>query len=219
VADNQVKATKVLDGNFSFQDTTNGLIVLQDFALRDFGFGVSSTNDYIFRLLNSAAGTINLNVEGGGTFGGDVAVNGGDITSSSATLNCFNTTSTTVNAFGKATALTVGEDKSGTTTVRNKLVNAFKTDTAGTGTIDTAGVNVIYLNPTGGAYNLTTLSNGADGQRVTLINIHATNAVTIKDGTGNIQCAADVTLGAKGCRTLVYSSALTAWVMDGNNTN
>jgi hypothetical protein len=167
------------------------------------------------RLTINSAGLVrvfqNLQVDG------DVAVNGGDITSTASTFNLVNATPTTVNFAGAATALTMGASASGTTSIRNKLRVGSKTDTATTGTIDTAGVSVIYLNP-GSPYNLTTLSNGAAGDVVTLVNVSA-NTVTIKDGTGNIQCGADVSLAAKGARMLVYSAASSEWLMIGNNSN
>ena len=55
------------------------------------------------------------------TLTGDLAVNGGDITTSQTTATVFNTTATTVNAFGAATSLNLGA-ATGTTTVGNSLV-------------------------------------------------------------------------------------------------
>ena len=55
------------------------------------------------------------------TLTGDAAVNGGDITTTATTATVFNTTATTVNAFGAATTLNIGGG-SGTTTVGNSLV-------------------------------------------------------------------------------------------------
>jgi hypothetical protein len=54
------------------------------------------------------------------TLPGDLAVNGGDITTTSATANVVNATATTVNIGGAATAMTIGAT-TGTTTVRNDL--------------------------------------------------------------------------------------------------
>ena len=54
------------------------------------------------------------------TLSGDIAVNGGDITTTATTATVFNTTATTVNAFGAATTLSIGAT-SGTTTVNNNL--------------------------------------------------------------------------------------------------
>ena len=54
------------------------------------------------------------------TLTGDAAVNGGDITTTQTTATVFNTTATTVNAFGAATTLSLGA-VTGTTTVNNNL--------------------------------------------------------------------------------------------------
>jgi hypothetical protein len=54
------------------------------------------------------------------TLPGDLAVNGGDITTTQTTANVFNTTATTVNAFGAATAINIGAN-TGTTTINNDV--------------------------------------------------------------------------------------------------
>ena len=53
------------------------------------------------------------------TISGDLAVNGGDMTSTATTFNLLNSTITTLNAGGAATAVTIGANGSGTTTIRN----------------------------------------------------------------------------------------------------
>lgn len=55
------------------------------------------------------------------TLTGDIAVNGGDITTTATTASIFNTNATTVNFAGEATTLNIG-GSSGTTTVGNSLV-------------------------------------------------------------------------------------------------
>ena len=74
-------------------------------------------------------GTITLpgdgNFDGDVTIGGDLAVNGGDITSTSATFNLLNQ-STTVNAFTNAGTLNIGKT-SGTATVNNPTVVGTQT--------------------------------------------------------------------------------------------
>lgn len=78
--------------------------------------------------INGVAGTtVDLGLETGDspqfvglTLTGDAAVNGGDVTTTATTATVFNTNATTVNAFGAATALTLGAT-SGDTTVRNNL--------------------------------------------------------------------------------------------------
>ena len=54
------------------------------------------------------------------TVGGDLAVNGGDLTSSAATFNLINTTPATINFGGNATAISIGKN-TGTTTVNHAL--------------------------------------------------------------------------------------------------
>lgn len=62
-----------------------------------------------------------INTTGSFTTSGDIAVNGGDLTTTSTTFNLINTTATTVNFAGAATAIAVGA-ATGTTTVNNNLV-------------------------------------------------------------------------------------------------
>jgi hypothetical protein len=147
---------------------------------------------------------------------GDLAVNGGDLTSSQSAFNLLNTTVATLNIGGAATAVNIGAT-TGVTAIKNRLRRASRTDTGTSGTVDSANANQVFLNP-GSPYNLTTISNGADGDEIVLVNISA-NTVTVKDGTGNIQCGADVALAANGARMLTYSSAKSAWLMVGNNAN
>jgi len=59
-------------------------------------------------------------VTGAGTITGDLAVNGGDITTTAATATVFNATATTLNIGQAATTVSVGA-LTGTTTVRNGL--------------------------------------------------------------------------------------------------
>ena len=51
----------------------------------------------------------NLNVGGNGVITGDLAVNGGDITTTATTFNLLNTTATTLNIGGAATTIDIGE--------------------------------------------------------------------------------------------------------------
>ena len=75
-------------------------------------------------------GTITLpgdgNFTGDVTIGGDLAVNGGDITTTATTFNLLETNATTVNAFGAATAIDIGAT-SGTATINNPTVVGTQT--------------------------------------------------------------------------------------------
>jgi len=76
--------------------------------------------------INNNTPAYTLDVTGDGrittnlTLGGDLAVNGGDITTTQTTASVFNTTATTVNAFGAATAVNLG-NSSGIVTVNGDL--------------------------------------------------------------------------------------------------
>jgi hypothetical protein len=94
----------------------------------------------------------NLHVGGDEVLTGDLAVNGGDITTSATTFNLLNATATTVNAFGAATAINIGfgGESDGLTTIKHdvKLIGDLNigpvgTDNftvhAGNGNTETAG--------------------------------------------------------------------------------
>ena len=109
-------------------------------------------------------GTVTLpgdgNFDGDVTIGGDLAVNGGDITSTSATFNLLNTAGcTTVNAFTNAGTLQIGKT-SGTATINNPTVVGTQTtqnlwNTVAT-TVNFAGAaNIINMGT-----NVTTLDLG-----------------------------------------------------------
>ncbi|CAB4134994.1 Tip attachment protein J [uncultured Caudovirales phage] len=61
-----------------------------------------------------------LDVTGNGKFSGDIAVNGGDITTTQTTFNLINATATTLNIGGASTATNIGA-ATGTTTIGNDL--------------------------------------------------------------------------------------------------
>lgn len=66
------------------------------------------------------------------TFTGDIAVNGGDLTTTATTFNLINSNATTVNLAGAGTAITIGASGSGTTTLRNTTVAMSGAATVGT---------------------------------------------------------------------------------------
>ena len=105
----------------TISDLTAGRVVLAGTS----GSIVDSAN-----LTFSAGGLIvgagGINITGISTFStdlvvtGDLQVNGGDVTSTTASLNLFNANVTTANVLGAGTALIIG-DTTGITTVRNNL--------------------------------------------------------------------------------------------------
>jgi len=72
----------------------------------------------------SVGSTVSITLSTGNiTTSGDIAVNGGDITTTSATATLFNTNATNVAIGSSATALTIGSAAgTGTTTVNNNLI-------------------------------------------------------------------------------------------------
>jgi hypothetical protein len=82
-------------------------------------FSVSSTGMFI----NTAAGANTVQIAASTgliTTSGDIAVNGGDITTTSATATLFNSNATAVSIASSGTAITIGS-AAGTTTINNSL--------------------------------------------------------------------------------------------------
>jgi hypothetical protein len=102
-------------------------------------FSVSSTG----MLINTAVGVNTINIAastGNITTSGDIAVNGGDITTTSATATLFNSTATAVAIASAGTSVSIGSAAgTGTTTINNSLT--------GKGTNN----NIDMLNVTGSA--------------------------------------------------------------------
>ncbi len=73
----------------------------------------------------------NLDVTLDGVIGGDLAINGGDLTTTSTTFNLVDANATTVNFAGDATTINIGAD-TGTTTINNDLTVNGLTDIYGT---------------------------------------------------------------------------------------
>jgi len=104
---------------------------------------------------------------------GDLAVNGGDITTNQTTFNLLDTTATTVNAFGAATTIDIGA-ATGTTTINNDLTIDGSTTIKGS----TSGYSTFSAPATGS--NLTYVLPGVAG---------AANEVLTNDGSGNLSWA------------------------------
>jgi len=97
----------------------------------------------------------------------DLNIDGGDLTVSTAVFNLVNTTATTVNAFGAATAITLGAT-TGTTTIRNDLTVKGSLTVEGTvTTIDSVTVSVDDKNIELGSVTTPTDAT-ADGGGITL---------------------------------------------------
>lgn len=75
------------------------------------------------------------------TLTGNLQINGGSLTTNQTTMNVFNTTATTVNAFGAATAVNIG-NAAGTTTINGNLVVNGTTTTVNSTTLTVDDKNI-----------------------------------------------------------------------------
>lgn len=152
----------------------------------DYGFGIesgalwSSVSSGADSFLWYAANTNIATLSGSGnlTLAGDLAVNGGDITSTQGSFNFLASGVTSLNLATAATSITIGNASAGTTTVRNNL--AITTNTNSTSITDgalavTGGVGIqgdlrvggtIFGNVsvTGSITTATNLGGGTAGQ-------------------------------------------------------
>lgn len=83
-----------------------------------------------------------------------------------------------------------------------------------------AGVDRLDLNPSSGAANLTGFIAGADGQEVTVSNIHATNAITLNNQSASstaanrFRASDDIVISAGNALLLkYYGGTVTRWVV------
>jgi len=113
-----------------------------------------------------------LNVGGTFTLTDDLAVNGGDLTTTQTTFNLLNATATTVNAFGAATTIEIGA-ATGTTNINNNLVVDLDLQVKG-GNITTDQTSFNLLNTTATTVNAfgaaSTLNLGATSGTATIAN-------------------------------------------------
>ena len=126
-------------------------------------------------VVENTSGTDNLTVDTSGNVvvAGDLAVNGGDLTTTQTTFNLLDTTATTVNAFGAATTIDIGA-ATGTTTINNDLTVDGSTTIKGS----TSGYSTFSAPATGS--NLTYVLPGVAG---------AASTVLTNDGSGNLSWA------------------------------
>jgi len=174
-----------------------------------------------------------LAVTGATTLTDDLAVNGGDITTSASTFNLLNTNATTLNFAGAATALNLGAT-SGTTTVKNNLdvdlsLNArdlqstvignvtpaeatFTTLTSqGTTQLSLTSATAINTTPIGNATPSTgvfTTLTGDDVYVTTSANLSPTGTVTVNPGT--LGAIDNVAIGANTPSTAEFTTLETS---------
>jgi len=138
------------------------------------------------------------------TVAGDIAVNGGDITSTSSTCALFNSGVSTINLGGAASAITIGDSTTATTTLRGgTLVGNTTTQNV----FDTTATTV---NSFGGATTLNIGYDGISSNSTTNIAVGAiTSGITrtINIGTGGLTGVTNISLGYNGGGTTFLNSA------------
>jgi len=166
---------------------------------------------------------------------GDVAVNGGDVTTTATTATVFNTNATTLNVGGAATTLNLGAALGGITTVNSHLTVAANKNFAqsGTGTFFT-GTGGVFLNgittvsnavlkigtPSTGSYGTIVLENGSSSAyNITLkapsTALTASRTITLPDATGTIALAGKIPVAIP----VGTSAKLDNSVVNGGSTN
>lgn len=210
--------------------------------------GTVTTNKTTFTLLNTTATTVNafgaataisLGAASGNTtinnnavVTGDVAVNGGDITTSATTFNLVNGTATTLNIGGAATTLNIGNASGvqtitvGGSTTANSTYNIatgatgstfIKTVNVGTGANTGSTTNVNIGSSNGGT---TTVNSGTIVGAATTQNVFNTTATTVNAfgaattlnvgaNTGTLTIASNTIVGAATTQNLFNTVATT----------
>ena len=206
-----IKHDLKVDGDLTVDGTLNlgnDVTIAGDLAVNG---GDLTTTATTFNLLNANATTVNFAGAGtavsiGAATGtttinnantvvtGDLAVNGGDITSSAVTVNILAATSTTVNAFGAATALNLGA-ATGTTIVRNNFEVDLNTTLNGSLTVDLGATVTGDLAVNGGDITTSSATFNLLNANATTVNF-AGAATTLEigaaTGTTNINNNLDV---------------------------
>ena len=161
------------------------------------------------------------------TIGGDVAINGGDLTTSQTTFNLLNATATTLNIGGASTATAIGA-ASGTTTVKADLTVDGDVQVKG-GDLTTNQTTFNLLNTTATTLNVggaaTTLEIGAATGTTNInnnldvdgdVNIDGGD-LTVSTSTFNLANTTATTLNIGGAATTVSIGANTGTTTVNNN--
>ena len=78
----------------------------------------------------------------------------------------------------------------------------------------------INVSMSSGNANLNTISGGRDGDVIILSTVNVGGTLTVKDGTGNIECGTDFAMVTVLDRmTLMYDGSISKWVQLARSTN
>jgi hypothetical protein len=134
---------------------------------------------------------------GNSTFGGDIAVNGGDITTTSTgTATVFNTNATTLNIGQASTTVSIGA-ATGTTTVRNDLSSGAVTSS---GNVAANGGSLTTTQTTANLFNDTATTLNIGG---------AATTIGLGTSTGTFTIGTPTIVGTQTTQTLWNTTATT----------
>ncbi len=211
------KNTLTLAGTTAATNTTTGALQVRG------GAGIGG-DVYLGQILNVAGNT---------TLQGDLAVNGGDITSSQTTFNLLNSGVTTLNLAGAGTAVTIGTT-TGFTNIRNlfTLTNTTNATSTITGALRVAGGAGIGRDLYVGGLIYGTLAGGSSASSSTLVvstsgstvhfltfvdsnnatataeNFYTTSSFSISPNNGNVSIAGITTVTNTTSATSTLTGAL-----------
>lgn len=168
------------------------------------GFLTASIVNSVAELINfgGAATLINVgNPSGNVIFAGDVAVNGGDITTSVATFNLVNANATTVNFAGDATSLNIANSATFAQTMNLATASTgSSTYNLMTGATATSATKTVNLGSGGVAGSTTNVNIGGGLGGTTTV-------------TGSLAAKGDITLGDTTSNTITATGRFNADLM------
>jgi hypothetical protein len=167
--------------------------------------------------LGAATGTATIN-NANTVVAGDLAVNGGDLTTSQTTFNLVNGTATTLNLGGAATSVSIGA-ATGTATINNANTVVAGDLAVNGGDITTSAAAATLFNTSATTLSLggaaTTFSEGYTGTAASTHNlatgaVASTNTKTINIGTGGAAgSTTNINLGSANGGTVTVNKDLT----------
>ena len=146
-----------------YQNSTGNFLAATDVTITNEIVAVNSYGNFVFG--NIFANNI--------TTSGDVAINGGDLTSNQTTFNLLNTTATTVNFAGAGTTVNIGAATGNTNVLNNLDVDGNVNIDGGNLTVSTSSFNLANT-------TATTINFGGNASNINIGNTNAGNT-TIKN--------------------------------------
>lgn len=177
-----------------------------------------STTDTITFTPDTTPSFSTLAVTGDTTLTGDLAVNGGDLTTTAGTFNLINTTATILNLGGVATTVTIGANASGATTIRTASTTVANLTATGTLTVNNSSTLTGNVTMTGDlTINGGDLTSGAGtfnllNSGITILNIGGAASTIGIGASGGTMTVANTTLAAQAI------TAATTLAVTGNTT-